>query len=93
MPAAHSRRLLFLAAALSATLIFSLFVLYERPGLGIGHFYYLSIALAALAGGALFGATAGAAATCLYATGVLMNSNIPSHELLTLGTVNRGSRT
>ena len=90
MPAAISRRLLILTALASAALIFVGFLLYERPGLGIGHFYYLSIALAAMAGGAGLGATAGLVATGLYVAGVLVNQNVPSHELLTTGTVTRG---
>src|SRR5947209_4020245 len=90
MPAALSRRLLILAAITSAALVFVSFLMYERPGLGIGHFYYLSIALAAMAGGAALGASAGAVATGLYVAGVLINPNVPSHDLLTTGTVTRG---
>jgi diguanylate cyclase (GGDEF)-like protein len=90
MPAALSRRLLLVAAFSSSGLIFGAFLLYERPGLGIGHFYYLSIALAALAGGAAIGATAGLIATGLYVAGVLINPHVPSHELLTTGTITRG---
>src|SRR5439155_11239067 len=82
MPAALSRRLLICAALASAAVIFACFLLYERPGLGIGHFYYLAIALAAMVGGAGLGATAGAVATGLYVAGVLVNPNMPSHELL-----------
>lgn len=52
MSAALSRRLLISAALVSAAVVFVCFLLYERPGLGIGHFYYLAIALAAMAGGA-----------------------------------------
>jgi diguanylate cyclase (GGDEF)-like protein len=90
MSAALSRRLLITAALVSAAVIFECFLFYERPGLGIGHFYYLAIALAAMAGGAALGATAGAVATGLYVAGVLINTNMPSHELLTTGTVTRG---
>jgi len=90
MPAALSRRLLLAAAFSSSGLILGAFLLYERPGLGIGHFYYLSIALAALAGGAAIGATAGLIATGLYVAGVLINAHVPSHELLTTGTITRG---
>ena len=90
MPAALSRRLLLVAAFSSSGLIFGAFLLYERPGLGIGHFYYLSIALAALAGGAAIGASAGLIATGLYVAGVLINPHVPSHELLTTGTITRG---
>ena len=90
MPAALPRRLLVLAAFASSALVFACFVVYERPGLGIGHFYYLAIALAAMAGGAGIGAVAGMVATSLYVAGVLVNSHVPSHELVTTGTVTRG---
>jgi hypothetical protein len=66
------------------------FVAYERPGLGIGHFYYLAIALAAMAGGAAVGAIAGTVATTLYVAGVIVNDHVPSDELVTTGTVTRG---
>jgi diguanylate cyclase (GGDEF)-like protein len=90
MPAALSQRLLLFAAPASSGLIFAAFLVYERPGLGIGHFYYLSIALAALAGGARLGAFAGVMATGLYIAGVLLNTRVPSAELLTAGTITRG---
>jgi diguanylate cyclase (GGDEF)-like protein len=90
MPAALSQRLLLLGALASSGLVFGAFLGYERPGLGIGHFYYLSIALAGLAGGAVFGALAGLVATGLYAAGVVINPHVPSNELLTAGTITRG---
>jgi diguanylate cyclase (GGDEF)-like protein len=90
VPAAISQRLLLLAALGSSGLVFAAFLVYERPGLGIGHFYYLSIALAALAGGAGLGALAGGMATGLYVAGVLINTSVPSNELLTMGTITRG---
>ena len=90
MPAALPRRLLVLASFASSALVFACFVVYERPGLGIGHFYYLAIALAAMAGGAGIGAVAGVVATSLYVAGVLVNSHVPSHELVTTGTLTRG---
>jgi hypothetical protein len=90
MPAAISRRLLVCASFACSALVFALFVTYERPGLGIGHFYYVPIALAAMAGGVVVGAAAGAVATVLYVAGVLVNENIPSNELLTTGTLTRG---
>jgi hypothetical protein len=90
MSAALSRRLLLLGALLSTALIFPAFIVYERPRLGIGHFYYLTIALAAMAGGARLGVAAGFGATGLYVGGVLINPYVPSHELLTMGTITRG---
>jgi diguanylate cyclase (GGDEF)-like protein len=90
MPAALSRQLLISCALASAALVFTALLVYERPGLGIGHFFYLSIALAALAGGAALGAVAGGIATALYVAGVLINTHVPSTELLTAGTITRG---
>jgi diguanylate cyclase (GGDEF)-like protein len=89
MPAAITRRPLIFGALMSSALVFVLFVIYERPGLGIGHFLYISIALAAMAGGPALGALAGTLATALYVSGVLINPKMPSHEILTAGTFTR----
>ena len=64
------RRLLLTASVGTFVWVFFAFLLWEQPGLGIGHFYYVAIALAALATGPRWGALAGTAATGLYATGV-----------------------
>jgi diguanylate cyclase (GGDEF)-like protein len=79
----HRRLLIFLALGAFA-LVFVAFLLFENPGLGIGHFYYLPVALIALSTGPRIGAMAGCAATVLYAGGVLLNPDIPSAELLTV---------
>ena len=76
-------------AAFLALVVFTLFVLYERPALGLGHFFYLSIAIAAMAGGPRLGAAAGVGATGLYVIAVLLNPLMPSHELLTAATLTR----
>jgi diguanylate cyclase (GGDEF)-like protein len=80
------RRGLLLLSALSGGLVFVSFVLWERPGLGIGHFYYVCIMLAALATGPIAGATAAAVATSLFAAGLLINPHISSSEVLTTST-------
>lgn len=80
---------LLAAAAGSAAAVYGAFLLYETPGLGIGHFYYLSILLAALATGPWFGALAGAGATGMYATGVVLNPSIASSEVLSGSTAIR----
>jgi diguanylate cyclase (GGDEF)-like protein len=80
------RRGLLLSSALAGALVFTAFLLWERPGLGIGHFYYVCIILAALATGPLAGATAAAIATALFAGGLLINPHIPSSEVLTTST-------
>jgi diguanylate cyclase (GGDEF)-like protein len=85
MTAATTHRRLLIVLALSAfALVFVAFLLFENPGLGIGHFYYLPVALIALSTGPRIGAIAGCAATALYAAGVLLNPDIPSAELLTV---------
>jgi diguanylate cyclase (GGDEF)-like protein len=88
MPAA-SRNLLLIGAGLIFGLTFTAFLVYERPGLGLGHFYYLGIALAAMAVGPRLGMAAGVAATGLYAAGVLINPHIQPQEVLRLGTLTR----
>ena len=86
MPAAHTTRLFLATAAAIYALVFVAFLLLEHPGLGIGHFYYLAIALVALALGPAWGAAGGALATALYTAGVLVNQAMPSSELLTVST-------
>ena len=79
-------RLFLATAAAIYALVFVAFLLLEHPGLGIGHFYYLAIALVALALGPAWGAAAGCLATALYAAGVLINQAMPSSELVTVST-------
>ena len=86
MPAAHLNRLFLGTAAVIYIVVFFGFLLLEHPGLGLGHFYYLAIALVALACGAAWGATAGVLATALYSVGVYFNHAVPSSEILTLAT-------
>ncbi|HEY7149677.1 MAG TPA: GGDEF domain-containing protein [Gaiellaceae bacterium] len=88
MPAG-SRNLLFGASGVIFAVTFACFLLYERAGLGLGHFYYIAIALAAMAMGPRFGVAAGILATTLYAAGVLINPHIAPAEVLRLGTVTR----
>jgi len=66
--------------------IFIAFAFYEEPGLGLGHFFYVSIILAALATGPAIGAAAAMVATGLFAAGVLINPSIPPSEVLTTST-------
>jgi diguanylate cyclase (GGDEF)-like protein len=81
---------LLLASAVSGVAVFVIVALYEKPGLGLGHFFYVSIILSALAGGAWTGLTAATLATTLFAAGVVLNSAIPSTEVLTTSTAIRG---
>lgn len=88
MPAAVSRYracLLFTSAAFYP-LIFGVFLIAERPGLGLGHFYYIPVAMIALASGPYWGVAAGVVATGFYTLGILINPHIPVAEILTTGT-------
>jgi diguanylate cyclase (GGDEF)-like protein len=85
MPAAASRYRVFLLATslVLYPVIFVTFLLVEKPGLGLGHFYYFPVAMIALASGPAWGAAAGAAAAGCYAIGVVINPHLPPQELLT----------
>src|ERR671937_2274 len=85
MPAAASRYRAFLLVTSLALypVIFVTFLLMEKPGLGLGHFSYFPVAMIPLACGPAWGAAAGAAATGVYALGVVINPHLPPQELLT----------
>jgi len=80
------RYALLTAAALTGVAVFLAFAFYEEPGLGLGHFFYVSIILAALATGAAVGACAAVVATAMFAAGVVLNPHIPPSEVLTYST-------
>jgi diguanylate cyclase (GGDEF)-like protein len=81
----HRRALLFGATAAYAFIFLGLLVL-ESPGLGLGHFFYVPIAVIAIMRGSRGGATAGVVATALYTIAVVANANLPTVELLTVST-------
>lgn len=90
MSAALSHRgALVVAAALAYATVTVGFVTLEQPGLGIAHFFYLPVALLALAGGTLGGAAAGALATALYGVGMFLNPAMPVEEIVTASTAIR----
>jgi diguanylate cyclase (GGDEF)-like protein len=85
--AAHTHRSLVVSCAIASyAVVFAAFVLFEVPGLGIAHFFYLPVAALALSGGVVRGALAGAVAGVLFALGVLINPHISPTELLSLTT-------
>jgi GGDEF domain-containing protein len=86
-----SARAVATASALAFGGIFVLFIFAERPALGIGHLYYIAIALAALAGGVGVGSAAGLLAALLYALGVLINPFIPNDSVFKEGTLLRAA--
>jgi diguanylate cyclase (GGDEF)-like protein len=76
--------LFMLSAMMVYAIVFTAFLLLERPGLGIANFYYLAIALMALSYGPMWGAYAGALGTALYAAGVAITHDLPTSELFTI---------
>src|SRR5438552_2425670 len=87
--AASHRRLLVTGSGLLYAGVFVAFLVWERPGLGLGHFYYPAIACVALGAGPLAGACGGLVASGLYALGVVLNPAVPSASILTAGTLLR----
>jgi diguanylate cyclase (GGDEF)-like protein len=82
MTAALGRpRLLVAAAAVCYVTVFVTFYFFETPGRGIGHFYYLPIALVALASGPWYGGFAGAVAAALWTVDALFAPHVPDFGL------------
>lgn len=75
------RRLLIAVSVACYAGVFALFVAFERPGLGIGHGYYVAVVLAGMAAGPVAGAAGGAVATALYAVGVVVNPHVSPAQL------------
>lgn len=87
MTAAYRHRELVVGASLAAfAIIFCAFILFEEPGLGIAHFFYLPVAGLALTGGVRRGIGAGLGGGALFALGVFVNPHISPSELVSLTT-------
>jgi diguanylate cyclase (GGDEF)-like protein len=82
----NNRRLALAIAAAGYAGVFAAFVVVERPGLGIGHFYYLPICLVALATDAVGGVSAGLLAASLYCLDVVVDPRLPARDALTTAT-------
>jgi diguanylate cyclase (GGDEF)-like protein len=80
------RRLLFVVAIAAYAVVFLCFVLFEVPGLGLAHFFYIPVALLALACGTQVGFLGGVLATALYALAIMITPRVPSGEALTYAT-------
>lgn len=76
-PARHRLTMLILAAV-SYVVVTAVFVEFERPGLGLGHLFYVPIVLVALTSGPSLGAAAAGLAAVLYNTGIVVNPHLPS---------------
>ena len=83
MPAAlPNRRILSACSAVSFALVFAAILAFERPGLGIGRFFFVSVILLGLAGGLRAGAAGGLGASALYAIAVLLSPRLTDARLL-----------
>jgi diguanylate cyclase (GGDEF)-like protein len=90
VPAATTQRRLVCAIALVCyAIVFTCFVLFEKPGLGLGHFFYIPVALFALACGTRVGFLGGAVAAGLYALAIVATPRLPTRDVLTYATAIR----
>jgi diguanylate cyclase (GGDEF)-like protein len=87
--ATKHRRALAVTAIACFAIVFSFFVLFEVPGLGLGHFFYIPVALLALAFGARGGVLAGAVAAALYVAAIALTPRVPTTDVLTYATAIR----
>ena len=90
VPAAITqRRLVFAIAIASYAIVFASFVLFEVPGLGIGHFFYIPVALLAVACGTYAGLLGGAVAAVLYVAAIVVTPRVPTGDVMTYATAIR----
>ena len=88
MTAAYRHRELVVGSSLAAfAIIFAALILFEVPGLGIPHFFYLPVASLAMTGGVRRGICAGVLASVLFTAGVALNPAVPTAtQILSLTT-------
>jgi diguanylate cyclase (GGDEF)-like protein len=86
--AAYRHRDIVVGSSLAAfAIIFTAFVLFEVPGLGIPHFFYLPVAALAMTGGVRRGICAGILASALFTIGIALNPSLPTAtQILSLTT-------
>ena len=75
-----NQRGLAVAAGVSAGLVFTAMLTLQIPTVSLSHFFYVPIALAALAAGPRVGALAGVAASGLSSLGILFNPTLAQIE-------------
>ena len=85
MPVALPDRRLLLGGAVAVYAgVFAALLVFERPGLGVGRFFFVAVVLLALGTGPGTGALGGAVAAALYTIAVLTNPLMPNEDLATL---------
>src|SRR5207244_2946930 len=70
-------------------LVFVCFVLFQKPGLGLGHFFYVPVVLIGLALGMRAGVVGGVLASGLYALAIVVTPRLPVRDVLTVATAIR----
>jgi diguanylate cyclase (GGDEF)-like protein len=81
--------MLFATAIVCYAVVFTCFVLFEVPGLGLGHFFYIPVALLAVSCGTRVGFCGGALAAALYALAIVATPRLPTRDVLTYATAIR----
>lgn len=90
VPAATTRRRLVFAIAIACyAIVFAAFVLLEVPGLGLGHFFYIPVALVGLSLGTRGGFLGGVLAAAMYVLAIALAPRVPTRDVLTYATVIR----
>lgn len=82
----YDRRLLLWAALACYAGVSGGYILFEVPGLGLEHFFYLAIAVIAVANGPFVGACGGLFATVLYGVSVVGSPHTTSANLMSAST-------
>jgi diguanylate cyclase (GGDEF)-like protein len=80
--------LIAIALALYAG-VFAMFFVFERPGLGIGHMFYVPVVLLALALGLRGGIAGGLLGGGLYALAIVVTPRLPVRDVVTVATAIR----
>jgi diguanylate cyclase (GGDEF)-like protein len=83
---ATTRRIVLAFAGLMSAVVFATFVVFENPGLGLAHFFYIPVCLVALVTNELLGALAGVFTVGLYVAAVELAPAVPSAQALTTAT-------
>jgi diguanylate cyclase (GGDEF)-like protein len=92
MAARAPHRLLLAGASVAGFVAVAVaFDVLEKPGLGLGHFYYLPIAVMALATNWKVGSLAGLVAAGLYVRGVFASPDTPPADLVVVQSAIRGA--
>lgn len=87
--ATHHRRILIVIALGLYALVFGAFFVFERPGLGIGHMFYVPVVLLALSLGLRGGIAGGLLAGSLYALAIVVTPRVPVRDVITGATAIR----